>query len=120
MRNKCVFLFLFLSAVLLTVPVQTNASLSTGIISNLPHHDAGPDGTGSFIIWQNIFTARYGVPEIDDFYIPAVRTWSNARLDGTWWFQGDSTGNFISAPGAVVLAGIGISSLKWLRKRKIL
>ncbi|MHC4359925.1 MAG: hypothetical protein ACYSTN_03875, partial [Planctomycetota bacterium] len=100
MRNKCVFLFLFL----LAVSVQTNALLSTGIISNLPHHDADPDGVDSFIIQRNIFTARYGFLGIDDIHIPAGGGWSDAKLDGTWWFQGDGTGNFISAPGAVILA----------------
>jgi hypothetical protein len=86
----------------------TDASIFTFTNSSIGPHpdaDADPDGTGDFIIWQNISTGHYGVLRIDDIHIPAGGGWSDAKLDGTWWFQGDGTGNFISAPGAVILAG---------------
>ncbi|MHC4659503.1 MAG: PEP-CTERM sorting domain-containing protein [Planctomycetota bacterium] len=83
-----------------------------------PHYDADadPDGVGDFIAWRNIHTGHYGVLRIDDIYVPGGGDLLDARLNGTWWFQTDGTGNFVPEPATLLLLGLG--GLALLRKRR--
>ena len=83
--------------------------------------DFNPDGIGDFLIWKNISTNHYGAVRLDDIYVPQGGGLLNAKLNATWWFQSDGTGNFndtvVPVPGAVLLGmlGLGATGIK-LRK----
>lgn len=59
-----------------------------------PNCDADCSGTGvgDFIVWRNINTGHYGVLRVDDI------VGNLGPLNGTWWFQTDGTGNFVTDP----------------------
>jgi hypothetical protein len=78
-----------------------------------------PSGIGDFVVLRNINTGHYGVVRMDDVYDPHLNGIGRlcARLDVTWWFQTDGSGDF-SIPGAPTsLVLLGAASLGSRRRR---
>lgn len=56
-----------------------------------PARDAENDGgVGDFLVFRNINTGHYGVLRLDNI--------DNDKLNGTWWFQTDGSGDFSAQP----------------------
>lgn len=66
------------------------------------------NGVGSFVVWKSS-DQRYGVLRIDHIH--------DYKLDGTWWYQGDGSGNFntqgnqVPEPGSLALGLLALGLL---------
>lgn len=66
------------------------------------------NGVGSFVVWKSS-DQRYGVLRIDHIH--------DYKLDGTWWYQGDGSGNFntqgnqVPEPGSLALGMLALGLL---------
>ncbi len=91
------------------------SQITNAAIFNFSNYYVGPccdalrdaDGVGDFIVWRNP-DGYYGVLRIDDIHKidPGNPNLTfNTALNGTWWFQTDGTGNFVSEPTTFTVSG---------------
>lgn len=81
----------------------TNAESLTYFAESIGPHcdsDCDPEGSGDFLVWRNKNTGYYGALRVDDIvFFPSYiiqgfqypDTW---RLNATWYFQTNGTGDF--------------------------